>query len=138
MFLPFLMFLSLSAFSSTQDLKIKISEMKTQKGQILYILFKDGAGFPDSPSRSIRQGRVSVAEARAGFVLSGLEAGEYALSVIHDENSNNKLDTNFLGIPQEGFGFSNNPTISFGAPNFGECQFSLDGHKQVEIRLKHF
>jgi uncharacterized protein (DUF2141 family) len=138
MFLPILMFLSLSAFSSTQNLKIKISEMTTNKGNVLFILFKDGVGFPDGPSQSIRQGKVSVAEARAGFILSDLEPGEYALSVIHDENSNNKLDTNFLGIPKEGFGFSKNPTITFGAPSFGECQFSLQDNKQIEIRLKHF
>ena len=138
MFMMLLLSLSLSASSAMNEIQIKIEEMNSDKGHILYILFNAEEGFPDDPSKSLRKGKISAAEAKEGFILKDLEDGEYALSVIHDENDNDKLDTNFLGIPQEGVGFSNNPRLFFGAPSFDKCKFSLKGNKQIKIELKHF
>ncbi len=47
-----------------------------------------------------------------------LPPGDYALAAIHDENSNARLDRNFIGIPKEGFGFANNPHVGLSAPAF--------------------
>ena len=64
-------------------------------------------------------------------------AGDYAVAVIHDENSNDKLDT-FAGIPREGFGFSRNPPIRFGAPRFAAARFALTVMpKQQQIRMRY-
>ena len=133
-----MLLLSLSASAAMNEIQIKIDEMNSDKGHILYILFNAEDGFPDDPSKSLRKGKISAAEAKDGFSLKELEDGEYAVSVIHDENDNDKLDTNFLGIPKEGVGFSNNPRLYFGAPSFDKCKFSLKGNKQINIELKHF
>lgn len=128
----------LSTSSFAVDLEIKIKDMTSEKGHILYLVFKGDEGFPDKPEKSVKQGKVSALDGKSGFILKDLEKGDYAVSVIHDENDNDKLDTNFLGIPLEGVGFSNNPKLYFGAPSFKKCEFKLDENKSLEINLKHF
>ena len=62
--------------------------------------------------------------------------GVYAVSVFHDENMNQKLDKNFMGVPKEGYGASNNPKKKLGPPNFSETKFQLNGTQQsLEIKL---
>ena len=57
----------------------------------------------------------------------GIAPGTYAVSVYHDENSNDKLDTNFLGIPREGVGASNNAHGHMGPPKFDSAKFQWAG-----------
>ena len=79
---------------------------------------------------------VPVAQARA-IRFDGLPSGNYAIALIHDENSNNKLDTSF-GIPREGFGFSRNPVIRFGPPSFASAQFAVStGATDETIKVKY-
>ena len=56
--------------------------------------------------------------------FTDLPSGTYALALIHDENGNGRLDTMF-GIPREGFGFSRNPVIRFGAPSFRSAEVAV-------------
>ena len=51
-------------------------------------------------------------------VMQDLPPGEYGVVTIHDENKNQKLDRNFVGVPKEGFGFANNPRVRLSAPPF--------------------
>ena len=67
-----------------------------------------------------------------------LAPGDYAVSLIHDENGNGKLDTNFLGIPKEGVGFSKNPKISFGPPTYAATRFDVAADTVEPIRMKYF
>ena len=68
--------------------------------------------------------------------IPNLEAGQYAIAVFHDENKNKKLDKNFVGIPKEGYGFSNNAVGKLGPPKFSETSFSLDTQlKKLSIRM---
>jgi uncharacterized protein (DUF2141 family) len=65
-----------------------------------------------------------------------LPPGQYALSVIHDENGNGRLDT-ILKVPREGFGFSRNPAIRMGPPRFEETRFQVSSSpvdQSVRIR----
>ena len=55
---------------------------------------------------------------------------------IHDANGNARLDT-FVGIPREGFGFSNNPAIGFGAPRFAAARFALERDAAETIRMRY-
>ena len=65
--------------------------------------------------------------------------GTYAISVLHDENLNEKLDKTWYGKPVEGFGISNNPKINFGPPDFRKSSISLkDKNCFVSISMKYF
>jgi uncharacterized protein (DUF2141 family) len=71
-------------------------------------------------------------------VFTDLPAGVYAVSVFHDENMNQKLDKNFVGVPKEGYGASNNPKKKMGPPSFEEAKFQLSGTEQsLEIKLMY-
>jgi uncharacterized protein (DUF2141 family) len=83
-------------------------------------LTRDPKAFPDcgSDPEAVKLSR--PAGGYRDLQFGALPPGRYALSVIHDENGNGKLDT-FLAIPREGFGFSRNPKIRMGPPSFEEA-----------------
>jgi uncharacterized protein (DUF2141 family) len=71
--------------------------------------------------------------------FTGLRPGTYAISVFHDENSNGKLDTNFLGIPKEGVGASNDAKGHFGPPKFADAAFQFPGgHLELKIAMTYY
>jgi uncharacterized protein (DUF2141 family) len=72
-------------------------------------------------------------------VLNGLPAGTYAAQVYFDENDNDRIDRTWIGIPEEGVGFSHDPTITFHAPSFAETSFPFDGVAgSITVRLRYF
>ncbi len=68
--------------------------------------------------------------------IPDLPNGNYAIAVYHDANGNNKLDKNFLGIPTEKYGFSNDAMGSFGPPDYEDCIVKVDGNKEISIKLR--
>jgi len=58
--------------------------------------------------------------------IDSLQHGYYAVKVFHDENSNEKIDTNFLGIPTEDYGYSNNASAWFGPPSCENAKILFD------------
>jgi len=76
--------------------------------------------------------------AHAGTVrvtFEGLKPGRYGVAAFHDENSNGKVDFNFIGLPSEGYGFSR--TTPFGKPSFDDTAFELHDRRDMPIRLKY-
>ena len=65
--------------------------------------------------------------------FDSIPAGTYVLSCIHDENSNSVLDQNVFGIPTEGYGFSNNPGITFGQPSFSQVKFTVAEKDSIKM-----
>ena len=97
--------------------------------------------YPDEPAKFLKPGgslQVGRTPARTGTFQTCTYVpapGTYGLVLYHDENSNGKVDRNGLGIPKEGFGFSNNPSIFFSAPSFKRVRFAVSG-PGVAIRIK--
>ena len=80
---------------------------------------------------------VTLPVTTACFALTA--PGYYAVALFHDENGDHHLNTNALGIPTEGYGFSNNPTLYFGPPDLGKVRFSLHpGDNAVAVRMKYY
>jgi len=64
--------------------------------------------------------------------------GKYAVVVYHDENDNHKFDRNWIGLPTEGFGVSNNPSLFLAAPKFEESSFEVNGEvTHVDVDMKY-
>jgi uncharacterized protein (DUF2141 family) len=119
-------------------LTIKVIGARNAKGKIGVALFKAAAGFPENRAAAVRseQANIDSQTMTAEVVFRDVPQGIYAVSVLHDENANGKLDKNFLGIPQEGYGASNNPGKKMRAPNFDEAKFSINSPEQtVQIKL---
>ena len=104
---------------------MSIAGLRDQAGELRLCLTANPRKFPScvGDARAIARS-VSAGQTRLDF--AALPQGEWAVAVIHDANGNAKLDT-MMGIPREGFGFSNNPPIRFGAPSFTAARFTLDG-----------
>ncbi|HPI40429.1 MAG TPA: DUF2141 domain-containing protein [Pseudobdellovibrionaceae bacterium] len=117
-------------------LKIMVTNLRSSQGVIYASLYDNEEGFPtDSLKAKTRIKAEILSSQTAEFVFSDLEPGKnYALSVFHDENNNEKLDTNFLGMPKEGVGISNQAKGRFGPPKFKDAQF-LFTKELSEIKL---
>lgn len=125
-----------AAPAPTAELEIAIDELRSAKGAIRLCLTRDEAYFPDCKAdpRAIRH---SAPAGEARLSLSGLAPGAYAMSVIHDENGNGKLDK-FGFVPREGFGFSRNPKIRFGPPSFKAVRFTIAaGRSSTRVRINY-
>lgn len=120
---------------SAETLKVSIQDLPSNKGKLLYLLFKDEKGFPDDEKESVVSGSQDL-KLGVEFEIKDLKPGTYALSVIHDANDNEKLDTNFIGIPKEAFGFSNDPKIYFGPPSFKKASFEVKHDSEIKIKMK--
>ena len=121
-------------FLFAETVKVTIEHNPSRKGNILIAVFNDPGEFPDK--KSISKKIIPSELDGSSTIELELSHGDYAISVFLDENRNNKLDTNILGIPKELFGFSNNPRILTGPPSFHESEITVDGtHKTFKIKL---
>jgi uncharacterized protein (DUF2141 family) len=119
-------------------LSVEVQNLRHERGQIAILLFDNPDGFPKSPERAVRNWKFPLGKGRR-FELGNLPEGRYALSVIHDENANARLDANPFGIPQEPYGFSNNPKAIFGPPGFQEAAFELRGRAlDLQVKMVHW
>jgi len=124
--------------AANSTLTIKVVGARNANGKIYVALFQDPTGFPEKGSAALRREQADIDRQTltAQVVFRDVPQGVYAVSVLHDENSNGKLDKNFFGIPQEGYGASNNPGKKMRAPNFDEAKFSMSSPDQtVQINL---
>jgi uncharacterized protein (DUF2141 family) len=118
------------------DLEISIEKLRNLKGEVYFCLTREPAHFPDCKADPRAVTRSAPATART-VRIAGLAPGGYALAVFHDENRNRKLDM-LVGIPREGFGFSRNPVVRFGAPKFGKVLIDLrPGFTRQTVRMHY-
>jgi uncharacterized protein (DUF2141 family) len=126
----------LAADGPDSTMTIQFDNVRNARGMLRLCLTRNPAHFPDC-SGDPRAVTASVPATTRDVRLPAVEAGSYALSVIHDENDNSRLDT-VLGIPKEGFGFSRNPAIGFGAPAFAQVRFSAEaGDSRQTVRMRY-
>lgn len=122
-----------------QRIHVDILDIKNSTGSVACALFESPEGFPADYLRqatNIMSLKIQKTAARCDF--EGLPPGTYALAIIHDENMNGKLDTNVLGFPTEGYGFSNDAKGILSAPSFAAASFTYDGgNLELTIRLQY-
>ncbi|GHT50489.1 hypothetical protein FACS189440_18000 [Bacteroidia bacterium] len=127
----FLMMLAASALSAQNKLTIVVSGIEEVEGHLIVGLY-DKENFQKKP---INGQYVKVDKETMTIVLEDILPGEYAVSLFQDENDNQKLDTGFLGIPTEKYGFSNNAKGQFGPPSYEDCKFIVDGDTVIYINF---
>lgn len=123
-----------SAVAQSQ-VEVIITDVKDTTGTIMVALFADPETFLKKPTFG------KFVKAKSGLttaVFENIKPGEYAVSIIHDANNNRKLDTNLIGIPREGFGFSNNAMGAIGPPSFDKAKFRVSGSTVIRIKAKYF
>lgn len=121
------------------QLSVTIENPQSKTGQVLCSLFKEAKGFPGKSPLGFGNvtgkwvGKTAVCEFEA------VPAGTWAVTVFHDENGNGKIDENFVGIPTEGYGATNNIIPTLSAPRWEDAKFQLaEGErKALKVTLKY-
>jgi uncharacterized protein (DUF2141 family) len=127
--------MSLYAYAQCQTkLQVTVTNIKGHKGDIIVGIFDSDENFLKKPL----DGRLAKANGDSiTVVFENLKPGKYAVSVLHDANRNKDLDKNKLGIPKEGFGFSNNVLGAMGPPSFNRAIIDLTPEqKDLDIGIK--
>jgi uncharacterized protein (DUF2141 family) len=114
---------SLSQFK----LDIEIVEIRNNNGNIMLQLF-------DKNEKVLVREISPIHENKCSFSIQDLNAGKYAVRYYHDENLNGKMETNLVGKPTEGYGFSNNVIGKFGPPPFDKWLFEINGDKKIVLK----
>ena len=124
------------ATASAATLEIEIEGIAAREGQILIAVYDQAEGWLKKPVRGLRH--VISAQGDGGPLrlrLDDLPEGEYAISVLHDANSNGRMDKNLVGMPTESYGFSNNAAGSFGPPKFDQAVLTPALGQVLKIRM---
>lgn len=137
-FLTFLIFINLVSSLHSQEknnisISLDISFTKFNKGSILIALYESEESYMKEIYKSAE---VLVKDNKAQFTFHSLKKGVYAFSFFHDLNNNKKLDTNFLGIPKEPYGFSNGKKGRFGPPKFNETSLKIYKNSNFKISIE--
>lgn len=120
--------------SSANLIHVEIVGLRSNKGQVFCDLHASAEGFPKNGDKALAHAKSPISSSNAVCDFPDVKPGTYAVSVFHDENSNGKLDTNFLGIPREGVGASNNAKGHFGPPKFDAAAFRFSGGR-LELKI---
>lgn len=118
---------------------VDILNIRNSTGSVACALFESPEGFPrEFLLKAMRVVVIKVNLSHAQCDFQGIPPGRYAMAVIHDENTNGKLDTNALGVPTEGYGFSNNAQAGRDAPTFAAASMPYDGRSlALTVRLHY-
>lgn len=120
-------------------LTVVVNGLRHQNGQVCLRVFANEKGFPLGDTSEVQSGCTKITGHSVIKQFYGLSPGTYAVAVLDDEYGDHKLHKNFLGIPEEGFGVSNNPTVSVwtGAPKFKDASFVVRKDTTVRINMKY-
>jgi uncharacterized protein (DUF2141 family) len=108
---------------SRTTLTLSIEGVRSTRGKIMAALLKADASA--GIARRVNAGMASPVAGTTTLVFEGLEPGDYAIQLFHDENGNGEMDSNLFGIPSEGYAFSNRARGSFGPPKFEQMKFTV-------------
>jgi uncharacterized protein (DUF2141 family) len=129
----FIIFLSGTLFLNAQNsIEVEIHNFKSNKGQALVGLYNS----EDSFLKEEYKGKiVKISNKKAVLTFDDLPDGNYAVTVIHDEDGNEDLTTNFLGIPKESIGASNDAPARFGPPKWKDAMFEVRNGKTLKKKI---
>ena len=129
-----LMLLTNSVHSQSEgtEIIINISGISSDEGQIIVHLYDSEEEFLEYP---IKTELSKIVDGKANVVIKEVPEGIYAIGVIHDENNNNEIDFNFIGMPTEDVAASNNAKGFFGPPSFDDAKFEVSA-ESVALKIK--
>jgi uncharacterized protein (DUF2141 family) len=122
---------------SAGRLGVVVEGVRNNSGSVRCGLYNSPSGFRE-PGAQFRGVVAPIRNGRANCVFSGIPAGTYAVAVFHAEHNETRMETGMFGKPKQGFGFSRNPSSSFGPPDFNSAAFQYSGgNMSVPVRLAY-
>ena len=112
---------------AANSIKVIVAGLHSNDGEVDCALFNSADGFPDDSSKAIKTVKGKIENQQATCTFVDVAPGDYAVSEFHDENGNGKLERNFIGMPKEGVGASNDAAGHMGPPKFEDARFRYSG-----------
>ena len=134
LFLPLLFFIwSSFAQNNKYKIEVNITHISSDKSQMIVKLYDSEEDFLKVESKVLL---AKIEKGQSSVIFPNITEGTYAIAVIHDENENNKIDFNFLGIPSESLAASNNAkAFIVGPPKYKDAKFIVKG-KSIRQHIK--
>jgi uncharacterized protein (DUF2141 family) len=114
---------------------VQVTNFSNNKGVCIVCLYDNAKAYAGKGD-PLKCTTVGISNKVATASFEGIAEGTYAISVIHDVNNNKKFDTNFLGIPTEGYGASQNKLPFAAAPKFEENKFTVNTNTTINSTIK--
>jgi uncharacterized protein (DUF2141 family) len=127
--------ISLKMYAQTADLSIVVENIKEAKGVIQFGLYNLEEDFPKI-GKEYKRVRIDITDMTFQYTFTDLILDNYALAIYHDKNNDDKCNRNFLGIPKEDYGFSNNIKPFLKAPSFEDVMINLKKDTLISIKLR--
>ncbi|MBD1868541.1 DUF2141 domain-containing protein [Cyanobacteria bacterium FACHB-471] len=128
----------------TGNLTVEVSGLQSQEGNVCFKVFSGSPGFPNDNDSAVTRACVAIAdnlpedpEAPFAHTFEDLEAGSYGVAIYHDSNGDEQLNRGALGIPVEGYGFSNDAPAVTGPARFEDAVFFLGNNTTVPIQMRY-
>ena len=122
----------------TGSLTVQVEGLKNQTGEVCLAIFSGSRGFPSGSQDVVKSQCILIDNNPLTVTFGDLPFGSYAVAIYHDFNQDKQLNQNFLGIPTEGFGFSNDAPIRTGPAKYEEAMFLLTASQTtINIRMRY-
>lgn len=117
------------------SLVVAIQGFSNSEGYAMVAVFDSEKAYKEGSPKAA-MAKVEITDQKALVIFDDLKYGMYAIAIFHDQDANGKMDKNFLGIPKESYGHSNNVRGSFGPPSFEKAKVELASpEKQIKIKI---
>ncbi len=122
--------------NSNCQIEVKVTGFTNTDGELAIAVFNNSNAF-ENKTKAYIDSTTIITQSELTIILNNIDPGNYAISVFHDEDENGNITFGgFLNlIPQEGFGFSNNPDIGMSQPSFQDCQFTIEDGQQLLVPI---
>lgn len=121
------------AIAQNGKIQVEITNIKNAKGNIGLAVYNNAKDFT---KKEFKAQNVKAQKGKVYATFENVPAGTYAIAVLHDENKNEKMDFNMVGIPKEAYGFSNNAKGFMAAPKFEAAAFRVKNGESKVVRIK--
>lgn len=115
---------------------VEVEGLRSARGRVRGALFDSSRGWTEE-GRQIATCEGEIERGRATCVMGELPAGDYAFAFLHDEDDDGELDRNFIGLPDEGYGFSNDASPGLGPPSFDSARFHHAGTTHLTVHARY-
>ena len=119
------MIMLLSAAFGQSSMIVKVDGLRENSGNLMVFVYDNADAFPTKRDKAFRLKKVPVTSSSMTVSFGDIPSGTYGIAVYHDENTNDKMDRHWYGMPKEGYGASNDAKGSFGPPKFDDSKFDF-------------
>jgi uncharacterized protein (DUF2141 family) len=123
---------------SGNRLRVRVVGLRNNKGDVCCSLFSSAEDFPTNRDLLATTVTAPILDGTAICEFAAIAPGTYAVALFHDENSDGKFNRDWLGMPKEGFGFSNDAPARWHAPSFNTASFRfIGGISEILVHIRY-